>query len=430
MDMLRDFSPGGARSGGMARWVLAGAVVFVVGLLAAKPGGSDGGVRSPATRAPLYGFSWQGPLGLVRLDRDTLRPLAGRRVPLSGFAGEPLGWSFAPDRSRLAMGSTARGATLRLISLRSMRARGEVQVARRGSMVATAWVSPREVLAVVVTPGCCGAGDTTVVGVDPGRRRVAWRQRLEGSLQAGERMGRTLLLVLGPPGRSVGPSRIVEVGAGGQLRSAELPEIRSGTAPAGGPLTRSWNPGLAVDEPGARAFVVQAQMPVAELDLSTFQVRSHALQPRAQAADALVGPTRHALWLGRGLLAVTGVDERPGGPRPAGLTLIDTRHWQARTIDRRATDAALVSGTLLASSFVPRSGGKISGSGLTGYTIDGSRKFHLYDKEPIFGAEPLGRRALIGNQNGTVVIDARTGRQIRSYRRLPITLLNRDQPIY
>jgi hypothetical protein len=55
----------------------------------------------PAAAAPppLYGVTWEGSLGLVRVDRDTLSPRAGRRVPL---AGEPLGWSFAPDRSRLA----------------------------------------------------------------------------------------------------------------------------------------------------------------------------------------------------------------------------------------------------------------------------------------------------------------------------------------
>jgi hypothetical protein len=287
---------------------------------------------------------------------------------------------------------------------------------------------------VVVTPGCCGAGDTIVAAVDSGRRRVVWRQRLEGSLQAGERVGRGLLLVLGPRGRSIGPSRIVEVGAGGQTRSAELPEIRSGTessaARAGGGPTRSWNPGLAVDGAGARAFVVQAQGPVAELDLATFQVRWHALQPWARAADALVGPTRETLWLGRELLAVTGYDDRPSGQRPAGLTLIDTRSWRARTIDRRATEAALASGTLLASFFRTGSRGKITGSGLTGYTLDGKRKFHLYAGEPIIGVEPLGRRALIGGQNRTALIDARTGRQIRTYRRFWTTLLSRDQPIY
>jgi hypothetical protein len=414
--------------------MLTGAVVVVAGLLAVGLGASGGGMRSAASRPPLYGLSWQGSLNLVRVDRGTLRPIARPRVRLTGVDSEPLGWSFAADRSRLVLGSARRGAELRLFGLRSMRALGQVRIARRGSLVGTAWADARRVLAVVVTPGCCGAGDTSVVAVDSGRRRVVWRRRLGGSLQAGERVEGKLLLVLGPRGRSIGPSRLVEVGGGGQVRSAALPEIRSGTESAAsgavGAPTRSWNPGLAVDRSGARAFVVQAQAPVAEIELSTFQVRSHTLGPLARSADAVVGPTRHALWLGRGLLAVTGVDTRPRGDRPAGLTLIDTRRWRARTVDGRTTDAALVSGTLLASSFFVSGAGKVAGGGLTGYTIAGRRKFHRYARAPIVGAQPLGRRALIGTLKRSVLIQASTGREVRSYRRFSMTLLSGDQPIY
>jgi hypothetical protein len=64
-----------------------------------------------------------------------------------------------------------------------------------------------------------------------------------------------------------------------------------------GQVTRSWDPGLAVDRSSGRAFVVQARAPVAEVDLLTFNVRSHPLQPLAGTADAVAGPTRHALWL-------------------------------------------------------------------------------------------------------------------------------------
>lgn len=366
-----------------------------------------------------------------------MRPLAGRRVPL---AGEPLGWSFAPDRSRLVLASTARGVKLRLIDLRAMRSLGDVRVTRRGSGVATAWAGPRRVLAVVVTPGCCGAGDTIVAGVDAGRRRVVWRRTLGGSLQAGERFRRSLLLVLGPRGRSVGPSRLVRVGPRGRVRSAPLPEIRSGSEP-GGSTTTSWNPGLAVDRSGGgRAFVVQAQAPVAEVDLSTFEVRSHPLQPGARAADGVAGPTRHALWLGRRLLAVTGsdshfsADDPEGGGHafdtPAGLTLVDTRSWRARTIDERTTDAVLVSGTLLASAFLFHSRRQTTfGSGLTGYSVDGRRKFHLYGRNPITGAQPLGPNALVGGPSWIAFIDARTGRQLRRYQRFTMSLLSGDAPV-
>ena len=403
----------------------------MAGLLAAKPA-ADVKEAGSTTEPRLYGVNWQGSLGLVRVDPDTLRPLAGRRVPI---AAEPLGWSFSPDRTRIVLGSVARGANLRLIDLRAMRALGDVRVSRRGSGVATAWAGPRRVLAVVVTPGCCGAGDTIVAGVDADRRRVIWRRMLGGSLQAGERFRRGLLVVLGPRGRSVGPSRLVHVGPRGGIRSAALPEIRSGSE-SKGMVTESWNPGLAVGRSGGRAFVVQAEAPVAEVDLATFQVRSHPLGPGALAADAVAGPEREALWLGGGLLAVTGLDLQSSADEPeiretpAGLTLVDTRRWRARTIDPRTTDAALVSGTLLASSFFFDSRRQTtSRSGLTGCSVDGSRKFHLYGNAPITGVQPLGSKALVGVQDGTVLIDARTGRQLRRYPRFTVSLLSGDAPV-
>jgi hypothetical protein len=416
----------------VTRLLLVSVVVVLAGPLAVKPAGSDLGVPERTTQRVLYGLTWQGSLVLVRVDRDTLRPLAGRRVPL---AGEPLGWSFAPDRSRIVLGSTGRGARLRLIDLRAMRSLGDVRVTRRGSGVATAWAGSRRVLAVVVTPGCCGAGDTIVAGVDAGRRRVVWRRELGGSLQAGDRFRRSLLLVLGPRGQLVGPSRLVQVGARGRIRSAPLPQIRSGSAP-GSFVTRKWNRGLAIDRSGGRAFVVQAQAPVGEVDLSTFEVRSHPLRRGARAADAVAGPERHAVWVGRALLAVTGSDSydstdgQHGGVRgrttPAGLTLVDARRWRARTIDAHTTDAALVSGTLLASSFLDRRG---SGSGLTGYSLNGRRKYHLFGSDPIF-VQPIGRNALVGGLRGSTLIEARTGQQLRHYRRFAMSLLAGDSPFH
>jgi hypothetical protein len=371
-----------------------------------------------ASAQPLFGVHWDGSLDLVRLDRDTLRPLPGPRVPV---AGDPLGWSFSPDRSRVVLGTTSPGAWLRVIGLRGMRVLGDVRVARRGSGIATTWAGPRRVLSVVVTPGCCGAGDTTVAGVDVDRRRVTWRRTLGGSLQGGEPYRRGFVFVLGPRGESVGPSRIVHVDGDGDVRSADLPQIRSGTEPAGD-FTRTWDPGLALDRAGGRAFVVQARAPVAEVDLSIFEVLSHSLG--ATASDVVEGPTRHALWLGRGMLAVTGSDARRRGPEsPAGLTLIDTRRWVARRIDTQTTGAAFASGTVLASGYPAR-------TGLTGYSVRGGRRFHVYRRKRIVGAQPFGTRALVASMDGAALIDARTGRQLHRLRRLPAAVLAGPAPIF
>ena len=407
----------------MGRWVVTGGILVLAAVGAAlQP--ADAGSPGRAASTPLYGVTWRGSLALVRVAPKTLRPLPGPSVRL---AGEPLGWSFAPDRSRLALGSAPHGGRLRLIDLRRMRQLGDVQVTGRGSLIASAWVGPARVLAVVVIPGCCGAGDTIVAGVDARRRRVLWRRTLGGSLQAGEHLRRGVVLLLGPRGRSVGSSRLVRVSPQGSVRSAALPEIRSGTE-SKGRVTRSWDPGLTVDRWGGRAFVVQAEAPVVEVNLTTFGVQSHPLLPPPRTADAVTGPSRQALWLGRGMLAVTGSDA--GGAvrtRPAGLTLVDTRSWRARTIDRRTSDAVLVSGTLLASSFLFDARAQDAfGSGLTGYTVSGRPRFHLFANEPITGAQPLGHTALVGMRDRIVLIDARTGRRLRSYRRLTTSLLVGD----
>ena len=140
-----------------------------------------------------------------------------------------------------------------------------------------------------------------------------------------------------------------------------------------------------------------------------------------------MGPTRHAVWLGRGLLAVTGFDSHPSGNDPAGLTLVDTRSWRARTIDRLTTDAALVSGTSLASSFLDP---QRSGSGLTGYSIRGTPRYHRFGSDPIWGFQPIGRNALAGGPRGSALIEARTGRVLRRYRRFTTILLAGDSPFH
>jgi hypothetical protein len=371
-------------------------------ILAAMPGGS-----SPA---PLYGVAWDRSPAVVRVDPDTLRPLAGRRAPI---AGEPLAWSFAPDGRRMVLGSAARGARLRLIDLRTMRVLGQVELARRGSEAFTTWAGRSRVLAAVVTRGCCGAGDTVVASVDVRRRRVVSRRALGGSLQGGEPFRGGMVLVLGPRDRTVGPSRLAVIEPDGRVRSAPLPEIPSG----GG-----WNPGLAVDPSRGRAFVVQAGAPVAEVDLASLRVWSHVVESKATAADALVGPTRDAHWIGRGVLGVTGYD--CPGTTPAGLTLIDTRTWQARTIDQRATDVSLVAGTLLATSWPFECGAAArAGGGLTGYAVNGRRRFHRYGDAPIIGVQAVGANALVGTRTGLALIDGRTGRGLRSFRRLRVSLL-------
>jgi hypothetical protein len=383
---------------------LTAALLLTASLLPGLPAAADDRPRETAAPPPAYGLRGD----LLRLDRTTLLPLRGRRAPLSS---DTWAWSFSSDRHRIALVSDSPGPELRFVDLRTMRVLGDARLAARGSAWATAWLAPRRVLGVVVTPG----DDTVVAGVDPDSRRVVWRRKLGGSLRVGEPFRRSLVLVLGPSGE-VGESRVVRVSAGGRIRSAALPGIRSGNQGA-----VDSRPGLAIDRPGARAFVVQAGGPVALVDMRTLAVSLHPPLP-GRVPDATSAATRDALWLGRGLLAVTGLD----GTRPAGLTLVDTRGWSARKVDSRATAAAVAGGTLLASSFL-ESGRRPVGSGLTGYSLEGKRRFHRYGDEPI-GVEPVGRRVLVAGAGRVELLDARTGRVLRRYRSLYADPIFSDQP--
>jgi hypothetical protein len=91
----------------------------------------------------------------------------------------------------------------------------------------------------------------------------------------------------------------------------------------------------------------------------------------------------------------------------------------------------LVSDTLLASTFLPDSLSQTTlGSGLTGYSVDGGRKFHIHGEAPITGVQPLGTKALVGRLNGATLIDARSGRELRRFRRFTMSLLAGDAPFH
>ncbi len=228
-------------------------------------------------------------------------------------------------------------------------------------MLATGWLAPRRVVAVVQQPW--GAGPLRLVVVDPLGRRVLLRRRLAGAseLERAVATRRSLVLLLaparGPRRTAVGAARLLSIDRGGRVRSVLLARLKAGSdslRSGAGYLPRTWLPGLAVSADGARAVVVSGGAPIAEVDLRTFTVAYHeprrtlamlallrnSFEPQAAAKGEVEGPQRTALWLPGGTVAVTGFGGN--GQRsstPAGLTLVNTAAGSSRrsTGGRRAS---------------------------------------------------------------------------------------------
>jgi hypothetical protein len=449
--------------GALTRATVAAALLALCSVVAAGSGPRSAGA-SPSL-APvgssahvLYGFAGPPPR-LYAVDPHTLRPERGRGA---ATAGHVFGWSFSPERDRLAAGSDAT-AELRLYDLRRLRVLGDVELVKpsvHGLVFASTWASRSRVLAVVVSPGCCGLGDTIVSGVDGETRRVLWRRDLHSSLQAGAAYRGGFVLVVGPK-FAIGTSRLLLVAPDGRVRTARLDQIRSGWQRSGSGarfVAHQWNPGLAVDAASARAFVVQAGAPVAAIDLHRLSVRYHELsepisllgrlhnwlEPKAEA-KAMQGPQRQAIWLGDGRLAVTGVDyaasvdtrgQEQETDTAAGLKLIDTRNWNVRTLDQTTSSALYSSGVLFAfgTSWDSRTS-TMSGSGLAAYDAGGHELYHRYGDQPIGTVDPLPRGVLVGGNQGSSVfrhhdlLQPRTGRVI-GHAGVGLELINSDQPFW
>jgi hypothetical protein len=184
-------------------------------------------------------------------------------------------------------------------------------------------------------------------------------------------------------GDVIGPTTLTTVDAAGTVRSVVLDRILTGfvepdASDGSNPLGSHREAGLAIDAGGNHAFVVGAGEPIAEVELATLAVTYHG--GSRTLAKALDGRVREAAWLPNGMIAVTGYDGRVStdvqgnlseSETPAGLTLVDTRTWTARTVDAAASSFA-VSGDLLVSYCW------FAGAGLGFYGLDGSARFRAF----------------------------------------------------
>ena len=427
------------------------ALVAVVAPSAAASGSASDG--------PLYGLVGNRVLyqQLARFDPRTLTALPGR-VPLAAHRS---GWSLSPDGSTVALGDDNRscsgGATsLRLVDLGAMRVLGDVPLVRNGPVAATAWLGPARVVAVARAGDCIGQTKTVVVAVDPQARRVLRSTSLAGDVVEVASGGGRLVLLLAPLGR-VGTARVAVVDAEGAVRRVTLAEIRAGTRPGSPtrPFAQVVHPGLAVDPAGGRAFVTPAGDLVAEVDLVTLAVRYHQTHERRSllarfhrwldppaAAKGADGPTREAVWLGNGTLAVTGNDlstSSGGGTlvdasTAAGLRLVDTRTWRYRELDPAVADVRLAGGVLVATGSSYRWDGKhstVGGPGVIGYGLDGRERYRLLAGESTAYVSAGGRGFVTVNRIGSTrafAFDPQKGEAGRTVAPARLWWLLRDEP--
>ncbi len=341
-------------------------------------------------RAPLLGIAGgQSSDRVVLLDPLTLRPLGSRFVTIPSFAY----WDRSPSGSRVVFGG--RTGTLWFVDPMKLKVVGSVRL-QGFSDPRVAWVSPRALLAV---------DQASIALVDPVAMRVRWRKTLPEAVRPffPERVARTpsgLVFLVAPIDGSVGATTLVSAAVSGRVRSLVLAQIQSGAAqvsPAESLFTGS-EPGLAVDPVGNTAYVAGGDGTVAAVDLETLTASYHdPTRTLARADKVVAGPARDAVWLGNGLLAVTGENDNAWldskktyqeTVKPAGLTIVDTRTWTDRLIDPGTSSVTFAGGLLLAvgESWDTTAGSSASqpiGDGLSAYTTAGVLAFHLFGQAPV-----------------------------------------------
>jgi len=409
--------------------------------------GVGGNTRSPATApaprkppAAVFGVvsnaTGLANPRLTRLKALTLEPV-GRNVPLR--VGGASATAFSPRGSMLAVGTADPG--IELIDLRRMKQAGLAKVARSGWVTFLSW--QQGTLFALVT------GDRNAVAVvDPVGRRVIQRYRIGRQiLGVEEETGGIVLLTA--PRKGIGPVELTVVGGKGTA-SVSVSAISGGSATAnnaGDFRTRQVVPGLAVDDEGERALIVSANNTVAEVSLNNLAIAYHTLSQPASllgrlrnwlepAAEGklLEGPQRKAVWLGDGLVAVTGADyatvtDENGDPEvnveAVGLFFLDTSSWSLRKIDDETSDVARVGETLLAFGDTSWGEGSKAAKGLVGYDLRGQQLFHLFGDTRVSWVETVGGLVYVPlNRERRAVVDAATGRVYgRTKRAKPLSLV-------
>ncbi len=205
---------------------------------------------------------------------------------------------------------------------------------------------------------------------------------------------------------SLGAARLISL-TKTAMHVFQLPQVRAGYYPNLGEHGTQLVPGLAYDPADHEVFVIQPDGPIAKVALDEGTVSYHepttsligavsdALLPSA-SAKLLGSSDRQAIWLGSGIVAVSGSDgDALGGKSlPVGVRLLDTHDWSMCVLYDRATHIALTDGVLLA--WGGPSFQEFGGVGLLGWKLDNGARWHLFARQYL-DVEVFGRYAYATN---------------------------------
>ena len=263
-------------------------------------------------------------------------------------------------------------------------------------------------------------------------RRSGFRQEfhLTGWVTAPDRL--VALVYSSPDTRA---ARLLSISRTG-LETIALDRVQAGYDPGIGDHGTFITPGLAYDPIDERAFVLQSDGPIAEVSLRSGTVVYHALSSSwiETVSSALVPSAsaklsdwseRQAIWLGSGIVAVSGSDgDVMGGTSTAvGVHLVDTKDWTVCTLDDRATRIGLAHGVLVASGGAGL--GEFGGVGLLGWSLHDGRRWHLFGQQSL-DVQMSGRYVYaINSWNGWHVstVDAASAHVIARLGHRPPTVL-------
>jgi hypothetical protein len=244
-----------------------------------------------------------------------------------------------------------------------------------------------------------------------------------------------LISLVAPASPGTGVARLISITKIG-MDTIPLPQVRAGDAPTLGEHGTELIPGLAYNPADHLVFVIPPQGPIAEVALDQGTISYHELTHPLVAAISdgllpsasakLLGSSdRQAIWLGSGIVAVSGADGdlSSGQMQPVGVRLIDTNNWSVCVLDDQATHIGLTGGVLLAW------GGPIfrenGGVGLLGWRLDDGATFHLFARRYL-DVRASGRFAYATSSwNGWRVstVNVSSGRAVAALDHRPPTVL-------